>query len=131
MNEVLGTLDAENLNAEEESAMLRLSPTRGHRTRAPVWRSSPLLGQRAGVLFFRRIDDLKRLVCCRNRRPERQKIPLVLGLAFGFDRERIGFLHQLMIPSAEIALAALQDVELRLFLEILDQLFGVGRFGFV
>src|SRR6267142_4009301 len=121
-------LDTEEPDAEKASAMSRLPPPHAGASAAP---RAPLLCQRAGVLLLGRVDDVKRFVRGGDRRPEREEVPLVLGLTLGFDRERIGFLHQLMIPRAEITLAALQDVELRLFLEILDQLFGVGRFGFV
>src|SRR5712691_10215034 len=86
-------LDAEELEAERcrrcRACRRRMIDGRGCQCGAP---RVPLLCQRAGVLLFGRVDNVKRLVRRRDRRPEREEIPLVLGLTLCFDRERIGFL---------------------------------------
>src|SRR6516165_10709806 len=86
---------------------------------------------RAGILFLGERDRFQRFVCTRDRRAQFQRLPLVLRLALGLDGEGICFLHELVIPASEIALASFEDVELRFLFEIGDQLVGFGRFGLV
>src|SRR5262249_41814442 len=83
----------------------------------------------AGVRRLRRVEDLQRLVRRGNGGPEREEVPLVLRLSLGLHRERVGLLDELVVPGAEVALARLENVELRLALEIRDQLLGVRRLG--
>src|SRR5262249_76382 len=99
--------------------------------RTPTGARAGARSQGAGVLFFRRVDDFERLVRIWNRRAQREEIPLVFGLPLCLDREGVGFLNQLMIPRAEITLAAFEDVELRLLFQVSDQLLAVGRLNLV
>ena len=54
-------------------------------------------------------------------------IPLVLHLARILRPDGVHLLHHLVVVGAEIAFAALQDVELRALAQMLGELLRVGR----
>src|SRR5258706_2083295 len=74
----------------------------------------------AAVLFLGGGDRFQIFVGTRHRRARGEDVPLILDLVGGQRRDRIHFVHQLMIRGAEVALPRLQNIEFCTLLEVLD-----------
>src|SRR5213596_1801115 len=120
-----------------DMAWSRCSSTRGLRARESYERrkaSVPLRQARrdtnvngsaregAAVLFLGGGDRFEVFVGPRHRRARGEDVPLILDLVSGQRRDRVHFVHQLMIRGAEVALPRLQNIEFRALLEMLDDL---------
>src|SRR4051794_8580450 len=74
-------------------------------------------------------DALQVLAGAGNRVAKQQHVPLVRLLVPGLRPDRVHLVHELVVPTPEIALAALQDVELGAGFQIFDQTVTVRRLG--
>src|SRR3990172_10951487 len=74
--------------------------------------------QGAGILLLRGLDQLEGLLRARHGLDQLEDVPLVPGVLLVLDLDHVHLLQQLVVPLAERARAALQDVEAGALLEI-------------
>src|ERR1700686_5689687 len=65
----------------------------------------------AAVLFLGGGDHFQLFVGTRHRRARREDVPLIFDLVGGQRRDRIHFMHQLVIRGAEVTRPRLQKIE--------------------